>query len=74
MTETQEQRADRLIDEQANLREAVNHNADLYRRDVQHGLDLLADVYKGALSPYEAWCKLEGAHNEGRKALRDAGA
>lgn len=34
----------RLLDEHAKLRDAVNHNADMYRRDVQTVIDLLSDV------------------------------
>jgi hypothetical protein len=45
--EENEKDLERHLQEMAKLREAVNHNADMYRRDMQQAIDLLRDALTG---------------------------
>ncbi len=69
MEETRQETIDRLLNEAAELRHKVDHNADLYRRDVRYALDLMGDVSDGEISLEAAIGMFDGAHGSGRAQL-----
>lgn len=63
---------DRHLNEMAKLREAVNNNADLYRRDMQYVIDLFGDWHNGELSLDGFRTQLLNTHAMGKEELLDA--
>jgi hypothetical protein len=62
---------ERQFDERSELRDRVKHNADLYRRDVQFGIDLLEDTLAGRITLSRARADLRDAYERGREELKD---
>jgi hypothetical protein len=61
---------DRLLNERAELVDSVKHNAELYRRDMQHSCDLLRDSLTGGGQPPESvLIEMDRMHRNGRQEL-----
>lgn len=69
MKETPQETIDRILNEAAELREKVDRNAELYRRDLQYAVDLMRDVSGGEISLETAAEKLNYSHERGRTEL-----
>lgn len=61
---------ERQFDERDELREKVKYNADMYRRDVQFALDLIADAMSGTKTLSEIEATLTDAYKAGRQELK----
>ena len=60
---------ERMFDERDELRQRVDRNADLYRRDVQYALDLFDDVLMERITTVEARNILRHVYAGGRREL-----
>lgn len=62
---------ERMFDKRDELRQRVDRNADLYRRDVQYALDLFHEVLTECMTAVEARNVLRHVYAGGRKELAD---
>jgi hypothetical protein len=71
--EENEKDQERHLQEMATLRDAVNHNADIYRRDMQQTIDLIRDALTGGNGNiHTAFAEIQRIHLTGREEVKSA--